>query len=959
MRHVPRLVRFIGVALLVGLPASPRQAGLAAGMELLAHGVPGGTSLSKEGEPTEAAPAAVREPLPGAVAGDDHPSAGQTILDTHGYWRCHVTLRPTVFGTQAKAEPHRLGSMGGWRWNRAVLPPDGPRTEAPPDDWAEPDFDDRTWWRHPGPFFGGEPLRIARIAAEVYLHSRYGNSQPISMALICLRGKFNVTNPAAVGRLTLDADFRGGLAVYLNGREVARRHLPAGPLSADSLADDYPWETWVNAEGTFMLPGRSAGTDLERMERRIRHAEGLDLPTQALRRGVNVLALAIHRAAQHPDVITASVGRTDPRANRWNTAGLLKARLTATGAGIEPNVGRPAGFQVWNANPLEGLFPASYGDRTEPLGAIRIVGTRNGRFSGQVVVSADTAIRGFGASLTALRHADGGPPIPRDRLLLRFPRPGPREARAKYPFATESEGRRPVLPRFDALLPSPPDEVPIDEVGFGVTGAVQPVWLTVRVPADAAAGRYTGTLIVEAQGLPATEVPVTLEVHDFRLPDPADFQTSVGFLQMPESLADYYQVPLWSEAHWRMIRESLRLLALTGNQVLYLPLIAGTHFGNQETLVRWIREGEGYRHDFSLMERYLDTALAAGLRPRIVCLQVWDYHIGSAGRDHRIGTGRYGQSEVFEARPVPVSLLDPDGGAVTRLAGPAYTAPEAKAFWQPVAEGVRRRLAERGLEKTLMLGLCGDYLPIRQTVDLWRALLPEAAWVTMGHGTVPTIFNAPVGYATVVFGANFVDPALERKQGWERPRHVAYFPRYAENRGVMGLAYERTFFEFGLLCGLRGAGRQVLDDFRDPDARRRTPDCNWGSLTPGLAWLAPGPEGPVSSVRFEMGVEGIQECEARIFIEQALADEALAARLDPALVRRARAILDERTRCVAWSNEQNTNQVLHSYLPTGPLGSDWYAGSDWQSRSDHLYRAAAEIARADLAVPRGISPRRH
>ena len=109
--------------------------------------------------------------------------------------------------------------------------------------------------------------------------------------------------------------------------------------------------------------------------------------------------------------------------------------------------------------------------------------------------------------------------------------------------------------------------------------------------------------------------------------------------------------------------------------------------------------------------------------------------------------------------------------------------------------------------------------------------------------------------------------------------------------------------------------------------------------------MAPGPEGPVSTERYEMGLEGVQECEARIFIEKALTDEKLRAKLGDKFAAECQAVLDERTRCVAWGNEQNTNGMLHSYLPYGPLGSDWYAcGSSWQERSAKLYAAAAEAA---------------
>jgi hypothetical protein len=363
-------------------------------------------------------------------------------------------------------------------------------------------------------------------------------------------------------------------------------------------------------------------------------------------------------------------------------------------------------------------------------------------------------------------------------------------------------------------------------------------------------------------------------------------------------------------------------------------------------MVRWRKKGDGYEHDFSLMEKYLDVAMETGNAPDLVCLQVWDYHIGSSGRKDKIGTGRYGQSEVFEPRPVSVSLVD-GSGKVTAINGPTYADPEAEAFWAPVAEGAKRVLATHGLDKKIALGICGDYLPIKETVVVWAKLLPDAGWVTMAHGRTHKVYGQPVAYSTSVFGASFSDPGLQKKQGWKRAENAAYFPRYADNMSVLGMAYERTFYEFGLLCGLRGAGRQVLDHFHEQRVRAGSgTQCRWGSLTPGPAWLAAGPDGPASTERFEMGIEGIQECEARIFIEKALADEALRAKLGDGLAKRCQDMLDEKTRYVSWGNQQNTNQSLHCYLPGGPLGCGWYAGSNWMARTDKLYAAAAEVAKA-------------
>ena len=159
-----------------------------------------------------------------------------------------------------------------------------------------------------------------------------------------------------------------------------------------------------------------------------------------------------------------------------------------------------------------------------------------------------------------------------------------------------------------------------------VPGAVVPVWVTVKIPADIKAGTYTGTVKIEAQG--ETQIEATLEVRvaDWRLPDTQDYRTWVDMIQSPDTLALDYGVPLWSEKHWEMIARSFQLIGETGSRTVYVPLIAHSNLGNEESMVRWIKKGDAYEYDFSTMERYLDVAKEHG------AAEVAD--IGGMGRVH-------------------------------------------------------------------------------------------------------------------------------------------------------------------------------------------------------------------------------------------------------------------------------------------------------------------------------------
>ncbi|KKL51382.1 hypothetical protein LCGC14_2296070 [marine sediment metagenome] len=87
------------------------------------------------------------------------------------------------------------------------------------------------------------------------------------------------------------------------------------------------------------------------------------------------------------------------------------------------------------------------------------------------------------------------------------------------------------------------------------------------------------------------------------------------------------------------------------------------------------------------------------------------------------------------------------------------------------------------------------------------------------------------------------------------------------------------------------------------------------------AMLAAGPDGPVTSVRFENVREGIANAEAVIFIQKAL----LSGKMPVAEAGKYRQLLDERV---------NAARVYSLGL----------GQTRWQDRDRRLYQAAAEIA---------------
>jgi hypothetical protein len=203
--------------------------------------------------------------------------------------------------------------------------------------------------------------------------------------------------------------------------------------------------------------------------------------------------------------------------------------------------------QAWSQDPLTRVKASEYGDPCEPLRPIRLIAARNGAFSGEVVVGSSAAMRGLKAVAGDLA---GAGTIAASNIQIRY--------------ALDDKDTN--LP-FDILSPDAPGEVAVNKAGGG---AAMPVWVTVKVPSDAKAGDYRGTVTIHVEGAAPMTVPVMLRVVNWRLADSKDFVSHVGLTESPESVAMWYKVPLWSPEHWKLLEKSFALMGQAGADDVFI-----------------------------------------------------------------------------------------------------------------------------------------------------------------------------------------------------------------------------------------------------------------------------------------------------------------------------------------------------------------------------------------------------
>jgi hypothetical protein len=526
---------------------------------------------------------------------------------------------------------------------------------------------------------------------------------------------------------------------------------------------------------------------------------------------------------------------------------------------------------------------------------------------------------------------------------------------------------------WDDLETSPPAEVAMTSSRGLHAASILPVWVTVRVPRDAKPGDYTGKVTVAAAGLDKpVDVPVSLHVSDWTLPDSKDFTTHVSIVQSPDSVALQYNVPMWSEEHWKLLDRTFALLAEVGTKEVYIPLIRRTHFGNEHGMVRWIRQPDGtYTHDFKLVERYLDVATKHLGKVPVVCLNVLE-------------TG------PTAAQGLQYTEMDEKTGELREAIGPRWGTPESAQFLKPVFDAMRVILAKRGMEKSLMVGMeSGGGNGPSGTPESFKdvqAAAGDARWVRLSHCWYGEVEQRPgrpnwgcVALVGGVLGV-FWDPDEDKPiYGWRNPMIMIVFPRttnldYAGTRlgqeshlpehrlcaeGVMTsgrrhpivswgrgnlsgeVGYDkflgpRGFGPFGadfwpVLKGGRGA-KTILGRYGESYA-----DGGWGTVSFSnvvQSVLAPGKDGPIATARFAVMREAVQEAEARIYVQNAILNDPdkVGTKLGPELAGRCKALCDERTRAFRYISEYWTDGIV---IPAA-----------WHERSRKLYDLAAEVARA-------------
>ncbi len=170
------------------------------------------------------------------------------------------------------------------------------------------------------------------------------------------------------------------------------------------------------------------------------------------------------------------------------------------------------------------------------------------------------------------------------------------------------------------------------------------VWLTVRVPRDAHAGMYNGTVEIRANS-ETTILKYRLRVVDRVLPPPSDWAFHLDFWQHPYSVARYHGVELWSEEHINLMRPLMEELAEAGQKVVTTTLIARPWNGQSQdeygSMVTWMKRADGtWIYDFTVFDKWVEFMASCGIDHQINCFSMIPWRLSFEYYDQATGQVR-------------------------------------------------------------------------------------------------------------------------------------------------------------------------------------------------------------------------------------------------------------------------------------------------------------------------------
>lgn len=168
---------------------------------------------------------------------------------------------------------------------------------------------------------------------------------------------------------------------------------------------------------------------------------------------------------------------------------------------------------------------------------------------------------------------------------------------------------------------------PIDHLASTLTvpaNATQCGWISIRVPQQVKAGKYTGIVTVKEGDKVLSELKIAVNVKNRTLPASTEWAFHLDLWQNPYAEARYYNVEPFSKEHFDRMRPDMQNYVDAGGKVITVSIMHkpwnGQTYDPFESMVTWLKKADGtWYFDYTVFDKWVEYMMSLGVKKQINC----------------------------------------------------------------------------------------------------------------------------------------------------------------------------------------------------------------------------------------------------------------------------------------------------------------------------------------------------
>lgn len=168
---------------------------------------------------------------------------------------------------------------------------------------------------------------------------------------------------------------------------------------------------------------------------------------------------------------------------------------------------------------------------------------------------------------------------------------------------------------------------PIDHLASTLTvpaNATQCGWISIRVPQQVKAGKYTGIVTVKEGDKVLSELKIAVNVKNRTLPASTEWAFHLDLWQNPYAEARYYNVEPFSKEHFDRMRPDMQNYVDAGGKVITASIMHkpwnGQTYDPFESMVTWLKKADGtWYFDYTVFDKWVEYMMSLGVKKQISC----------------------------------------------------------------------------------------------------------------------------------------------------------------------------------------------------------------------------------------------------------------------------------------------------------------------------------------------------